>query len=260
MKAHPTEDEHKNQEQVSCPGSDGATPQSEASQSRRGDDDFEDRMQTALILEDHAGARDWLSAVVNDAFPGINVLLAPNLTEARAKLGHLLAAGLLPNIALVDLSLPDGNGLAFIRDMRESAPNCPCVVVTIHDDDRHVFPALRAGARGYLLKQQSQPELARRLRGIVAGEPPLSPSIAQRVLSRFAQPETTNRPNLTSREEEVLGLIAKGFTIVQAGDALGISRHTTAGYVKSIYSKLEVSTRAEVTQEALRMGLISTDG
>ena len=89
MKAHPTEDEHKNQEQVSCPGSDDATPQSEASQSRRGDDDFEDRMQTALILEDHAGARDWLSAVVNDAFPGINVLLAPNLTEARAKLGHL---------------------------------------------------------------------------------------------------------------------------------------------------------------------------
>ncbi len=259
MKAHSREDENRDQTRSGCPGPADPMPPSETSDSRRDDSDLETRMQTALILEDHAGARDWLSAVVKEAFPGIKVLLAPNLTEAREKLGHLLAAGLPPNIALVDLSLPDGNGLDFIRDMRETAPDCPCVVVTIHDDDRHVFPALRAGARGYLLKQQSQSELARRLKGIVGGEPPLSPSIAQRVLSRFTQTETSNRPALTAREEEVLGLIAKGFTILQAGEALGISRHTTAGYVKSIYSKLEVSTRAEVTQEALRMGLISTD-
>jgi len=216
----------------------------------------EDQMRLGFILEDHAGAQDWLRSVLNEVFPGISVTVASRLEEARGKLSHLLQADLQPDIALVDLSLPDGSGIEFIRDLRESATDCLCIVITIHDDDRHVFPALRAGARGYLLKQQSQSELARRLSGIIEDEPPLSPSVARRVLATFAPPDMAARPDLTPREQEVLELIAKGFTLAQVGQALGITRHTTAGYVKTVYRKLEVSSRAEATREAMRMGMI----
>lgn len=213
-------------------------------------------MKLGFLLEDHAGAQDWLQGVLTDVFPGISVTVSSRLSEARDKLSHLLQAGFSPDIALIDLSLPDGTGIDFIRDLREQAPDCLCIVITIHDDDRHVFPALRAGARGYLLKQQPQAELARRLSGLIEDEPPLSPSVARRVLATFAPPEASSQPDLTPREQEVLGLIAKGFTLAQVGQALGITRHTTAGYVKSVYRKLEVSSRAEATREAMRMGMI----
>lgn len=213
-------------------------------------------MKLGFLLEDHGGAQDWLQGVLTDVFPGISVTVSGRLSEARDKLSHLLKAGFTPDIALIDLSLPDGTGIDFIRDLREQAPECLCIVVTIHDDDRHVFPALRAGARGYLLKQQPQAELARRLSGLIEDEPPLSPSVARRVLATFAPPDTSSQPDLTPREQEVLELIAKGFTLAQVGQALGITRHTTAGYVKSVYRKLEVSSRAEATREAMRMGMI----
>lgn len=214
-------------------------------------------MKLGFILEDHAGAQDWLRDVLKEVFPGISVTVANRLAEARDKLSHLEKADLTPDIALIDLSLPDGNGIDFIRDLREAVPDCLCIVITIHDDDRHVFPALRAGARGYLLKQQPQAELARRLAGIIDDEPPLSPSVARRVLATFAPPDTT-QPDLTPREQEVLELIARGFTLAQVGQALGITRHTTAGYVKTVYRKLEVSSRAEATREAMRMGMIDS--
>ncbi|TGN40200.1 response regulator [Marinobacter confluentis] len=213
-------------------------------------------MKLGFLLEDHGGAQDWLQGVLTEVFPGISVTVSGRLSEARDKLSHLLQAGFTPDIALIDLSLPDGTGIDFIRDLREQAPECLCIVVTIHDDDRHVFPALRAGARGYLLKQQPQAELARRLSGLIEDEPPLSPSVARRVLATFAPPDTSSQPDLTPREQEVLELIAKGFTLAQVGQALGITRHTTAGYVKSVYRKLEVSSRAEATREAMRMGMI----
>jgi len=114
-------------------------------------------MKLGFILEDHAGAQDWLRDVLKEVFPEISVTVANRLTEARDKLSHLQQADLEPDIALIDLSLPDGNGIDFIRDLREAVPECLCIVITIHDDDRHVFPALRAGARGYLLKQHPNP-------------------------------------------------------------------------------------------------------
>nr|WP_040296880.1 response regulator transcription factor [Alcanivorax hongdengensis] len=213
-------------------------------------------MKVGLILEDHEGAQHWLKQVLSDVFPAMTISVAKGLEEARAKCEHLAAAGLTVELALVDLSLPDGTGIDFIRQLRQENPACLSVVVTIHDDDRHVFRALRAGAAGYLLKQQSQQELAGRLRGIVKGEPPLSPAIAHRMLATFLQTQEPPEQELTPREEEVLELIAKGFTLSKAAEALAISRHTIAGHVKNIYRKLEVSSRAEATQEAIRLGMI----
>jgi DNA-binding NarL/FixJ family response regulator len=216
-------------------------------------------MRTGIVLEDHPGARKWLLEALEEAIPGIQATAWPDLGSARARLSLLTASGNPPDIALVDLSLPDGNGIDFLRDLREQHSHCISIVVTIHDDHRHVLPALRAGAEGYLLKQQERHELVDRLKRILDGEPPLSPSIARKVLETFYQApvsETDSSALLTSREREVLQLLAKGLTLIDVARMLEITRHTVAGYVKNIYRKLEVSSRAEATLEAIRMGLI----
>lgn len=213
-------------------------------------------MKMGLILEDHEGAQRWLRQVLLEVFPAMTVSTAPGLSAANEKLNHLRAAGIKLDLALVDLSLPDGTGIDFIRELRRREPDCLSVVITIHHDDRHVFRALRAGASGYLLKQQSQEELAGRLSGIINGEPPLSPAIAHRVLATFSQSQDEQSEPMTPREGEVLELIAKGFTLSKVAEALGVSRHTVAGHVKNIYRKLEVSSRAEATQQAMRLGMI----
>lgn len=209
-----------------------------------------------LILEDHEGAQRWLRQVLYDVFPDMAVSGATGLSVANEKLEQLEAVGEKLDLALVDLSLPDGTGIDFIHDLRRRQPDCMSVVITIHDDDRHVFRALRAGAAGYLLKQQSQQELAGRLSGIVNGEPPLSPAIAHRVLATFSHNPEAEYDPMTPREEEVLRLIAKGFTLSKVAETLNVSRHTVAGHVKNIYRKLEISSRAEATQQAIKLGMI----
>ena len=138
------------------------------------------------------------------------------------------------------------------------------VVVTIHDDDDHLFPALQAGAFGYLLKDQPRELIADQLRRMSAGEPPLSPSIARRVISHFAA-QAVRKPSasgkaapvvLTERETEVLVRVSKGYTLPEIGDQLNLSRHTIADYVKQIYRKLNVTSRAEAAVEAHRLGLV----
>jgi DNA-binding NarL/FixJ family response regulator len=165
---------------------------------------------------------------------------------------------------MVDLGLPDGSGVEVVQALREKQPDVQSVVVTIHDDDEHLFPALQAGAFGYLLKEQSREQLAEQLHRISQGEPPLSPSIARRVIQYFTaqarlqqpQPDTvTPHVQLTDRENEVLLRVAKGFTLPEIGQQLNLSRHTIADYVKQIYRKLNVSSRAEAALEAQRLGL-----
>jgi DNA-binding NarL/FixJ family response regulator len=168
-----------------------------------------------------------------------------------------------PPLALIDLGLPDGSGLQIIEALKRDVPNCVTVVSTVFDDDAHLFPALRAGAQGYVLKDEPIESLATMLTGIVSGQPPLSPSIARRLLRHFqplgSTPTGSNDSELTARETEVLRLIAKGFTVPQVADTLTLTRNTVAGYLKDIYRKLRVSTRAEATLEAARRGLVHSD-
>lgn len=205
----------------------------------------------ALVVDDLESSRQWLEAALRRAFPGIAVTCVGSLAEAQA------ALSVAPPLALIDLGLPDGSGVTLIQRLLALDPTCVCVVATVFDDDAHLFPALAAGAQGYVLKDQSPEMLAAMLQGIAAGQPPLSPSIARRLLRHFqplpAQPE----PALTARESEVLRLIAKGLSVGEAAQALGLSRHTVTGYLKDIYRKLSVSTRAEATLEAMRRGLVA---
>ncbi len=213
--------------------------------------------RSALVVDDLPSARRWLRAALLDAFPEVSIAEAGSLAEARAA---LVALGQAPDLALIDLGLPDGSGLRLIEALQRDGAGTLCIVSTVFDDDAHVFPALRAGAEGYVLKDLPAGELARMLRGILDGQPPLSPSIARRLLRQFqpASPAPALQAEpLTARETEVLQLIAKGYTVQQTAAALGLSPHTASGYVKDIYRKLSINSRAEATLEAARLGLVT---
>jgi len=213
-------------------------------------------MQKGLVVEDLPASADWLAGTLAEAFPGMRVQKAGTLTEARRA-----ARQMQPDIALIDLGLPDGSGLDLIREMVARNPECHCIVSTVYADDRHLFPALRAGAGGYLLKDQPKDRVIASLKGIAAGEPPLSPVIAARLLRVFGADQLRNEPPpepLSGRERETLILIAKGFRLPEVALQLGVTRNTAAGFIKAIYRKLRVSTRAEAALEAARMGLVDT--
>jgi DNA-binding NarL/FixJ family response regulator len=191
----------------------------------------------------------------------LQVLPNCQIFEAARVHGALeLVASIKFDFALIDLGLPDGSGVDVVAAIREAHPKAQSVVVTIHDDDDHLFPALQAGAFGYLLKEQTGELITEQLRRMSQGEPPLSPSIARRVIAYFAaqeKPQADLMPHvqLTERESEVLLRVAKGFTLPEIGVQLSLSRHTIADYVKQIYRKLNVSSRAEAALEAQRLGL-----
>lgn len=215
-------------------------------------------MQTGFILEDLPESQAWLSEALMLSFPGIAIDTAFSVQEGLEK----LAIGAMPDIALIDLGLPDGSGVELIDFIQRSSSNTLCIVASIYHDDGHIFPALRAGAQGYLLKDQPIAVIVAALTGIAHGEPPLSPAIARRMLSHFqphpapTSPPATSFPALTERETEVLRMISKGMTQAETGRLLGISQHTVAGYVKELYRKLNVSSRAEAALLARDMGLV----
>lgn len=211
-------------------------------------------MQTGFILEDLPESQVWLSEALTLSFPGIAIDSAFSVQEGRDK----LAIGAMPDIALIDLGLPDGSGVELIDFIKRRSPDTLCIVASIYHDDGHIFPALRAGAQGYLLKDQPVAAIVAALTGIASGQPPLSPAIARRMLSFFqpGQAPTTPAPTLTERETDVLRMISKGMTQAETGRLLGISQHTVAGYVKELYRKLNVSSRAEAALLARDMGLV----
>lgn len=210
-------------------------------------------MKTVWVLEDLQESHTWLERALEVVFPGAALRRFFRLAEAldAAKTDRS------PDLALVDLSLPDGDGVNLIKWFNLHAPKTMCVVASIYDDDMHLMPALRAGAQGFLLKDQSWEQIAELLRGIAEGRPPLSPAIARRLLAHFRPSISDLVPEgLTQRETEVLSIIAKGLTLAETARLLGISPHTVSGYTKDIYRKLNVSSRAEAALTARSIGLI----
>ena len=214
-----------------------------------------------LLLEDLPEIRAWMKALVTRVFPSSRIHEAARVNDALE-----LVASIKFDLALLDLGLPDGSGVEVVEALRDKQPDTQSVV-TIHDDDEHLFPALQAGAFGYLLKEQPRELIAEQLKRMSAGEPPLSPSIARRVIAHFAAQaavkpaRSTNVPPraaLSERETDVLLRVAKGFTLPEIGDQMNLSRHTIADYVKAVYRKLNVNSRAEAALEAQRMGLLRT--
>jgi len=209
-------------------------------------------MQNVLVLEDHPETREWLTAIIRQAFVEVKIFEASSLAQARI----IINANQL-DLALIDLNLPDGNGVEIISEISKNSPDTYCVVATIFDDDNYLFPALEAGAQGYLLKEQTTDEFIQSLQGIIRGEPPISPAIARKMISHFhSDLSPTGKPDLSSREKEILSAIAKGLSRNEAAEILGITSNTVASHLKSIYGKLNVSNRAQATLEALKLGLV----
>ncbi len=209
-------------------------------------------MQTVLVLEDHRETREWLTDIIKKAFVEVKIHEASSLAQARILINdHQL------DLALIDLNLPDGNGVEIISEISKKSPDTYCVVATIFDDDNYLFPALEAGAQGYLLKEQTTDEFIQSLQGIIKGEPPISPAIARKMINHFHSDITpSDKPDLSAREKEILSAIANGLSRNEAADILGITSNTVASHLKSIYGKLNVSNRAQATLEALRLGLV----
>ena len=207
-------------------------------------------MKRALIIEDVAETRRWLEGIVGEAFAGCAVTPASSLAAARAA---LTAEAF--DIVLLDLGLPDGCGLTLLPDVRAHSPHAIVVVATVSGDDAQVVSALSAGVQGYLLKDHDSAILVAQLRQVTMGIPALSPSIAHRIIHHFS----TTGPieidaKLTDRERDVLDLIGLGLRNVEVAQQLDIAESTVAGYIKSVYTKLGISSRAEAATYANRLG------
>jgi len=219
--------------------------------------------RSVLVVEDNREVREGICAALPAAFPDMECVGVASVGAARRLLLGHQATRRSFDIALVDIGLPDGSGVDVIRLIADEMPQTLPVVITIFDNDRTLFDALAAGARGYILKSATMSGLIEQLGRIEAGEPPLSPQMAHRMMAHFrqfprhlpreAQDETEA---LTQREQEVLTLLAKGLTAQDIASALSITRNTCASHIKAIYRKLRISSRAEAALEADRRGLL----
>ncbi len=209
-------------------------------------------MKRILILEDLVETRCWLASLCRRAYGPCRIREAGSLKQARTELDTTEV-----DIALVDLGLPDGSGVEMLLTLRHLAPQTRCAVTTISGDDANIVAALAAGAEGYLLKEQPEDFLVRQLQWLAEGIPALSPSIARRIMEHFrlTGPVSSTEAQLTRRETEVLTLIARGLRNADVAQALGIGASTVASHIKSIYGKLGISTRAEASWYATKLGL-----
>jgi len=208
-------------------------------------------MMKILLVEDLSETRRWLTDIVCAAFPDCEIHEAHSMRAGIAQ-----AAARDYDVVLIDLGLPDGSGLDVLRNLRLLRPETVCIVTTVMGDDASIVGALSAGAQGYLLKEQPPDMLIRQLKQMDEGIPALSPSVARRIMEHFRRTgPAAPDDDLTAREREVLGLIGRGLRNGEVATTLEISENTVAGYIKGIYRKLGISSRAEASWHAARLGL-----
>lgn len=214
-------------------------------------------VRQCLLLEDQPATRQWMTDVLGQAFDGSEVTAHTTVKGALAWIDSIGEDEPGPWLAVIDIGLPDGSGIDVIRRITQRWTATRVVVSTIYGDDAHLLDAIAAGAQGYVLKEEERELIVTTLRRIERDEPPLSPSIARRMLAHFKRPEEPidDPAGLSPRETETLTLLARGLTVGEAAAQLGLTAHTVAGYVKIVYQKLGISSRAEATREAIRRGL-----
>lgn len=217
-------------------------------------------IRVAIVEDD----MDYLNALTQTVQDEADMALA-GVASTRAA-GLDLLQGPPADILIVDLGLPDGSGVDVIRAAATRWPDCGTMVSTTFGDEAHVIRSIEAGAAGYLLKHGEPARLAAEIRSLHSGGSPISPLIARHVLTRFWQspiPAAKTRGeedagqavSLSAREQEVLELITKGFTANEIADLMQLSRYTVLTFVRRIYKKLNVSSKAEAIYEAHALGL-----
>lgn len=214
---------------------------------------------TVLLVDDHALFRQGLAGLLSSQDNIEVVGEASDGQEAVEK-----ARELVPDLILMDINMPTANGLEATRIIKEELPHTRVVILTVSEDDRDLFEAVKNGAEGYLLKTLKAEQLFELLKGVFRGEAPISPSMAKKLLSEFAhmarqdkeQPPPPQHQNLTRREREVLQLLADGCTDKEIALSLVISRRTVKNHVHNILEKLQLQNRVQATAYALREGLV----
>ena len=213
-----------------------------------------------LIADDHALFRDSLRSLLEAH--GLTVVgEARNGREAVE-----LARRLKPDIVLMDLSMPEMDGLAATRLLSAEQPEVKVVVLTASDEDAKLFEAIKSGAQGYLLKNLESDEFFALLEGIGRGEPGLTPALARKLLQEFARPAAPAQPShdpdaLTDREREVLELLVQGITSNRKlARQLGVSENTVKFHVRNILDKLHLHNRTQVVSYAIRNKIVETPG
>lgn len=210
---------------------------------------------TVTLVEDDPPIREEFARMIAED-PGLRLVEAVG-SCAEARRSFALAQ---PDVALIDLGLPDGDGTALIAELARRSQHTSILVVTVFGDEAHVVRALQAGAHGYLLKDTPTAEFGRAIRSVSEGASPLSPQVARYLLRRFAKPapgapdELTEA--LTPREQDVLKAISQGYSVPEAARRLQVAPSTVAAHIKSIYSKLAVHSRIEAVNQARARGLI----
>lgn len=216
-----------------------------------------------IIVEDEPEFRRRFAQIIENE-PSMRLAgVAANRREAQAILDKEDF-----DVLLIDLGLPDGNGIELIKQVSQKKPEADIMVVTVFGDEQHVVSSIEAGATGYILKDSTPADVISCIRLLRAGGSPVSPVVARSVLrairnrmgttspaARTSQPE--NNP-LSARETEILQLLAKGMSFNEIGEILGISPHTVTAHIKKIYRKLAVHSRGEAVYEATQMGLLRT--
>nr|WP_255507815.1 response regulator transcription factor [Ottowia sp. GY511] len=225
-----------------------------------------DQLRVAIV-EDDLACRIALVDAIN-ATPDMRLSWAvATRDEALAELER--AGGAPADVLLVDLGLPDGSGLDVISAARRLWPDAAAMVSTIFGDEDHVLRAIQAGAMGYLLKDVNAAQVLEEIRLVAAGGSPISPMVARKLLLRHATPltaapsptaarnsEGADDTALSTREVEVLRLVSRGHTLEEVARALSLSRHTVRTFVRRLYAKLQVNTRAQAVREGERQGLL----
>ena len=205
------------------------------------------------IIEDQRRTRECLAAIVGGT-PGCSTVGSfGSMEEALPVLERAP-----PDIALSDIGLPGMSGIEGVRRLKASHPATHILMLTVHDDDHHIFEAICAGATGYLLKDTPPARLIDAIREIHAGGAPMSPDIARRVVTMFQRivPPRDSPAYLTPRELEVLRLLADGHSYKTAADALDISLDTLRSHIRNIYDKLHVHSKSEAVLKAFKTGLL----
>jgi len=217
----------------------------------------EDDCIRILIADDHAIVREGLRALI-ETEPGMDLVgEAADGIEAVRKQQMLQ-----PDVTLLDLVMPRQDGLAALTEIRQKDPLARILVLTSFAEDERVFPAIMAGALGYLLKDASPQELLKAIRDVARGEASLHPAIARRVIKELHRPQesgTTVEP-LTERETQVLSLVAQGLSNQEIAGKLVISERTVRTHVSNILGKLHLANRTQAARYALREGLAKLDG
>ena len=213
---------------------------------------------SVVLVEDVPDVRHHLESLLNRS-ASIDLLRSVETLAAARQ----ACAELKPDVLLTDLRLPDGHGLTLIREVRATLPQTHIMVVSGLADEASVVAAIRAGAGGYMLKDDLSDDVDQLIRNLVAGRATLAPTIARHIVrSLQAEPVPEAEPTpaseaLTGREREVLGLIAKGLSNADIGLRLRISSHTVGDHVKGIYRKLQVNTRSEAVFHAVSRHIVA---